>query len=211
MAADAKMESFLEGENFAELTFATLAELCGDRHSSATDEDEKNGLAKYTLKCLMPRFLMLDSNNRPAQGQNIPQHFQHLRELSLAFLLNLIEKNSEKMQSSLYILCQHLCRRAPDKAEYRRQISAQFPKLIPVLNENFRSRFLVWLVSFSQSALVSDRGFSLDIISMLLAMQNQQNLALRSNQNHVDVKRELLKIVISRLFFLAFILKYKYF
>ncbi|KAK3583282.1 hypothetical protein CHS0354_011171 [Potamilus streckersoni] len=162
---DAGPSVSLERMSLPSLAFRGLSLLCTQLHGHVGSM--LNAVCKYLLPCLL---MMVENKS----FQTIPRQMITARDHAIKFVCCLLREGGDKACASVRTLLQHMCTKVPDKAEYRIKVAQAVVTILQDLPADSYGRMVEWFYKLSKHSKLAYRGFSLEIVSALLAEPERQ-------------------------------------
>ena len=151
----------------AVMPFKVLGGVLGPQHGPPGDT------MKLVLHALLPVML---ANAGRSSGAAIPKPALARRNAAVEFVTTIMSDPASACRSHpvhLVALCQHMCMKVSDRAEYRRSTCQTTVKLLLLLPEEQLSHFTRFLSKYSKTEKALFRHFSCDLSLELLSQMKE--------------------------------------
>ncbi|KAL5479917.1 hypothetical protein EMCRGX_G023519 [Ephydatia muelleri] len=126
--------------------------------------------ATEVFQQLLPSLLLLTSAGNVCTSSSLPALLTTICQHTLTFVCHIFEQHGEAVMGPLKTLFQHLCTKAPDKAEYRNKLASVACRILTLFPDQRYSQLLDWIYKFSRNTKVAYRMFALDLVTELLTV-----------------------------------------
>ncbi|KAL5006443.1 hypothetical protein ScPMuIL_015249 [Solemya velum] len=164
------LDRYVERLSVTGLAYRGLILLCQPLHGNVI------AILNAVCKTLLPGLLMLVGENKVA-AQTIPNSLSSVRDHAVKFVCYLMEKCGERAHPSVRTLLQHMCTKVPDRTEYRAKVSEAVVTILQCLPAEPYGKMVEWFYRLSRNSKMNNRGFALDVVTLLLQGKKKSDLA----------------------------------